>query len=293
MEETMKIKTVSRDEPGFPDKLKNYSGMPQKLYYLGRLPDPSLPSAAVVGARMCSPYGRCQAFRYAKTLGEHQIQVISGLARGIDSEGHKGALETGTPTFAVLGCGIDVCYPASNKWLYRKILEKDGGIISEYPPGTPPKTWAFPARNRLISAFSDAVLIVEAKEKSGSLITASFALEQGKSVYAVPGAVTDELSKGCNKLIFDGAGIAYSPEILLLEWGIFGQKEEKSCEKEKLGLAQDLDLVYSCLDLRPKNLDDLVEKTGYPSAKVSDSLVRLELMGLARECGRQHYVRQI
>ena len=137
------------------------------------------------------------------------------------------------------------------------------------------------------------MLIVEAKEKSGSLITASFALEQGKSVYAIPGAVTDELSKGCNKLIFDGAGIAYCPEILLLEWGISGQKEEKSCEKEKLGLAQDLDLVYSCLDLRPKNLDDLVEKTGYPSAKVSDSLVRLELMGLARECGRQHYVRQI
>ena len=293
MEETMKIKTVSCEEPGFPDKLKNYSGMPKILYYLGRLPDPSLPSAAVVGARMCSPYGRCQAFRYAKTLGEHQIQVISGLARGIDSEGHKGALETGTPTFAVLGCGIDVCYPASNKWLYRKILEKGGGIISEYPPGTPPKAWAFPARNRLISALSDAVLIVEAKEKSGSLITASFALEQGKSVYAIPGAVTDELSKGCNKLIFDGAGIAYCPEILLLEWGISGQKEEKSCEKEKLGLAQDLDLVYSCLDLRPKNLDDLVEKTGYSSAKVSDSLVRLELMGLARECGRQHYVRQI
>ena len=112
-------------------------------------------------------------------------------------------------------------------------------------------------------------------------------------VYAIPGAVNDALSRGCHKLIYDGAGIAYSPEILLDEWGLSVKKKTNLSEKSKLGLATDLDLVYSCLDLRPKNLDDLVEKTGYPSAKVSDSLVRLELMGLARECGRQHYVRQI
>ena len=134
-------------------------------------------------------------------MASYGVQIISGMARGIDAEGHKGALDTDTPTFAVLGSGVDVCYPNSNRWLYQRILEKGGGIISELPPGSPPVNWAFPARNRIISGLSDAVLVVEAKEQSGSLITANFALEHGHSVYALPGAVTEELSRGCNKLI--------------------------------------------------------------------------------------------
>ena len=170
-----KIKCLTIEDSNFPDRLRKLSGMPKKLYYIGNLPDPKKPAAAVVGARMCSPYGRCQAFKYARTMASYGVQIISGMARGIDAEGHKGALDTDTPTFAVLGSGVDVCYPNSNRWLYQRILEKGGGIISELPPGSPPVNWAFPARNRIISGLSDAVLVVEAKEQSGSLITANFA----------------------------------------------------------------------------------------------------------------------
>ena len=152
-------------------------------------------------------------------------------------------------------------------------------------------TYSFPARNRIISALSDAVLVVEAKENSGSLITAGFALEQGKMVYAIPGAVTDTLSRGCHKLIYDGAGIAYCPEIILEELGIGAEKALQTDEKNNLGLASDLNLVYSCLDLRPKNPDYIVRKTGFSPAQVSNCLVELTLQGLIRESGRHYYVR--
>lgn len=168
-------------------------------------------------------------------MASYGVQIISGMARGIDAEGHKGALDTDTPTFAVLGSGVDVCYPNSNRWLYQRILEK-AADHQRASPGSPPVNWAFPARNRIISGLSDAVLVVEAKEQSGSPITANFALEHGHSVYALPGAVTEELSRGCNKLIFDGAGIAYSPEIMLMEWES-RQKQTSKCGKKKLGLA--------------------------------------------------------
>ncbi|MBQ7372893.1 MAG: DNA-processing protein DprA [Blautia sp.] len=294
MEETLSYSVckVKNTEADYPPKLKNYPDMPEVLYCRGTLPDPEKPSIAIVGARACSPYGRVQAFRYARALSQAGVQVISGLAYGIDAESHKGALRGETPTFAVLGCGADCCYPKNNRKLYEEILWKDGGIISEYSPGTPAVAWHFPARNRIISALADVVLVVEAKDHSGSLITARYALEQGKSVYAIPGAVSDELSLGCHKLIYDGAGIAYSPEILLCEWGILNKNDKKQDEKKKLGLASDLNMVYSCLDLRPKNPDYIVRKTGFPAWKVSNLLLELQLMGLIRENGRHYYVRQ-
>ena len=265
--------------------------MPDMLYYIGRLPDDNRPTAAIVGARMCSPYGRIQAFNYGRFLSENGVQVISGMAAGIDAEGHKGALEGGTPTFAVLGNGVDICYPSSSRSIYRRIPEKNGGIISEYLPGTPGRAYHFPARNRIISGLADVVVVVEAKEKSGSLITAACALEQGKTVYAVPGAVNDALSRGCHKLIYDGAGIAYSPEVLLDEWGLSVKKKTILKGKTKLGLATDLDLVYSCLDLRPKNLDQIITETGFSPGKTAGILAQLTLMGLVRETGTQHYIR--
>lgn len=285
------IRCITKDDPEYPVKMKQYPSMPNKLYVKGRLPLAEKPAVAVIGARMCSPYGRIQAFRYAKVLSEAGIQIISGMALGIDSEGHKGALEGKMPTFAVLGSGVDVCYPRANRKLYERILWEGGGVISECPPGTQPMPWCFPARNRIISALADAVLIVEAKENSGSLITAGFALEQGKMVYAIPGAVTDALSRGCHKLIYDGAGIAYSPEIILEELEICTKTDIKSDEKNDLGLASDLNMVYSCLDLRPKNPDYIVRKTGFSPAQVSNCLVELTLRGLIRECGRYYYVR--
>lgn len=293
MEETQKkeIRCAEKNSSIYPERLREISGMPEKLYYIGRFPDDNEPTAAIVGARLCSPYGRIQAFKYGRFLSEHGVQVISGMAAGIDSEGHKGAMEGGTPTFAVLGNGVDICYPASSRNIYRRIPEKNGGILSEYEPGTRGRAYFFPARNRIISGLADLVLVVEAKEKSGSLITAACALEQGKTVYAIPGAVNDELSRGCHKLIYDGAGIAYTPEVLLDEWGLSVKKKTKFSGKTKLGLATDLDLVYSCLDLRPKNLDQIIRKTGLSPGKTAGILSQLILMGLVRETGRQYYIR--
>ncbi|CBL18447.1 DNA-processing protein DprA [Ruminococcus sp. SR1/5] len=226
-----RIRCARKDSSVYPARLQELPGMPKQLYYIGRFPDDDKPTAAIVGARLCSPYGRIQAFNYGKFLSEHGVQVISGMAAGIDAEGHKGALEGGTPTFAVLGNGVDICYPSSSRGIYRRIPEKNGGIISEYEPGTKGRAYYFPARNRIISGLADLVLVVEAKEKSGSLITATCALEQGKMVYAIPGAVNDALSRGCHKLIYDGAGIAYSPEILLDEWGLSVKKRQICLKK--------------------------------------------------------------
>lgn len=290
MEEKFKIHCIDKNSSSYPKRLKELNGMPEKLYVKGRIPDDNLPSAAIVGARMCSAYGRMQAFRYAKVLSEYGVQIISGLAYGIDAEAHLGALEGKEATYAVLGNGVDICYPVRNQRLYERILSNSGGIISEYPEGVPVKKYHFPERNRIISGLADLVLVVEAKEKSGSLITAQCALDQGKTVYALPGSVQEELSKGCHRLIYDGAGIAYEPEVLLGEWGISVENMKKR-EKRKIGLASDLKLVYSCLDLRPKNMDFLIDRTGFSPEKVSNLLMELEVLGLAREAGRHYYIK--
>ena len=288
-EKTLRISSKSAE---YPEKLNNYPKMPEILFVKGRLPDRKKPSIAIVGARACSTYGRIQAFRYAKVLSSAGVQIISGMAYGIDAEAHKGALEGGTATYAVLAGGVDICYPAGNKALYERILREGGGIISEQPPGMRARNYFFPARNRIISGLADMVLIVEAREKSGSLITAQWALDKGKTVYAIPGPVNEELSIGCHKLIYDGAGIAYSPEILLRELGMNYENKVKSDSKNDLGLASDLKLVYSCLDLRPKSTDFLIQKTGLPPRQVGSLLLELKLSGLIREIGRHYYIKE-
>ena len=287
-----KILRISSKSAEYPEKLNNYPKMPEILFVKGRLPDRKKPSIAIVGARACSTYGRIQAFRYAKVLSSAGVQIISGMAYGIDAEAHKGALEGGTATYAVLAGGVDICYPAGNKALYERILREGGGIISEQPPGMRARNYFFPARNRIISGLADMVLIVEAREKSGSLITAQWALDQGKTVYAIPGPVNEELSIGCHKLIYDGAGIAYSPEILLRELGMNYENKVKSDSKNDLGLASDLKLVNSCLDLRPKSTDFLIQKTGLPPRQVGSLLLELKLSGLIREIGRHYYIKE-
>ena len=287
-----RIRQISSKSAEYPQKLNNYPKMPEILFVKGNLPDAKKPTAAIVGARACSPYGRIQAFRYAKILSSAGVQIISGMAYGVDAEAHKGALEGGTPTYAVLAGGVDICYPSGNRPLYARILRENGGILSEQPPGMRARNYFFPARNRIISGLADLVLIVEAREKSGSLITAQWALDQGKIVYAVPGPVNEALSMGCHKLIYDGAGIAYSPEILLRELGLNCENKVKSPEKNDLGLASDLKLVYSCLDLRPKSTDFLIQKTGLPPEKIGSLLLELELSGLVREIGRHYYIKE-
>lgn len=217
----------------YPEKLKRISDYPYALYVKGSLPDKAAKKAALVGARRCTPYGEKYAVDFGKVLAEHGVQIISGMARGVDGMGHRGALLGNGKTFAVLGCGVDVCYPREHIGLYVDILEQGGGIISEMPPGTPPFPQNFPARNRIISGLSDVVLVMEAGEKSGSLITVDLALEQGREVYALPGPVNSRMSIGCNELIRQGAGILLSPEMFLEELGLSGKKTEKEGKNDK------------------------------------------------------------
>ena len=202
--------------PGYPMRLRNIPDMPGALYVKGKLPDDNKKSLAIIGARNCSDYGIRMAEEFAGFLGGKGIQIISGMAKGVDGVSQSAALDAGGESFGVLGCGVDICYPASNRILYNQLVEK-GGVISAYSPGTMPQRQFFPPRNRIISGLSDALLVIEAREKSGTLITVDMALEQGRDVYALPGRVGDAISEGCNRLIAAGAGMALSPEMLLAE----------------------------------------------------------------------------
>ncbi len=208
------IRFISRIEKDFPDKLKNIPNAPFAIYVKGRLPNPKLPTVSIIGARMCSDYGRFMARNFGRGLALSKVQIISGMAKGIDAVAQKAALEAGGDSFGVLGCGVDICYPEENRGVYEGLCS-GGGLISEYPPGTKPTAQLFPPRNRIISALSDVVLVVEARKKSGTQITVDTALEQGREVLAVPGRVTDRLSDGCNYLIGQGAGIAMDVEDVL------------------------------------------------------------------------------
>lgn len=251
--------------PDYPQKLKEIPDSPWGLYVLGKLPDREQASVAIVGARQCSEYGKMMADQLGKKLGEREIPVVSGMARGIDGISQMAALETGGESFAVLGCGVDVCYPKENRKLYECLKEK-GGILSEYPPGTRPLAAFFPPRNRIISGLCDVLVVVEAKEKSGTLITVDMALEQGKEVLVVPGRITDALSRGCNRLVKQGAGIVTSLEdiISLLPEG---QKHTGRIDIEektvKLSFANELEKrVYGLLDFAPKNIEQIWQEYG-------------------------------
>ena len=285
------IECIERDNPRYPGRLRQLTGMPKRLFVRGNLPRDEQPSVAVVGARMCSAYGSRQAFLFSRELSRAGVQVISGLAMGVDGQAHSGALEGGTSTFGVLGCGVDVCYPRQHWSLYRQVWQS-GGLISEQPPGRKPLGRYFPARNRIISGLADVVLVVEAREKSGSLITVDFALEQGKSVYALPGPVDSQLSLGCHRLLEQGAGIAWSVQTLLEEWGLHEKRESALSEKGQLRLARDLDLVYSGLDLQPKSLQDIVKITHFSASNAVKCLTELELEGLVERIGHNFYVKK-
>lgn len=207
---------VAEGERQYPARLKRISDPPYVLYCAGQLPQEEKKAVALIGARDCTEYGRYMAGQFSAAFARAGVQVISGMARGIDGIGQTAALKEGGYSLGVLGCGVDICYPRENKELYEMLLAS-GGVCSEYPPGTGPRGILFPPKNRIISGLSDAVLVVEAREKSGTLITVDMALEQGKEVYALPGRATDPLSGGCNRLIRQGAGLVLSPEELLGE----------------------------------------------------------------------------
>lgn len=284
------VQMVTIGENGYPSKLRDISSPPYALYFKGKLPSEEKLSIAIVGARRCSAYGEAMAKKFAMELAYNDIQIISGLARGIDGAGQRAALEVGGDTFGILGSGVDQCYPMENYRLYQALQEK-GGIISEQPLGMKPLRQNFPARNRIISGLADVVLVIETKEESGSLITADMALEQGKDVYALPGQITSTLSQGCHNLIKQGAGILLSPEDLLQELGVFRKGKMKKKTENKLALATQENMVYSCLDFEPKNPDQISKLTGLQVSQILNVLMDLELRGYVGEVSKNYYVK--
>ena len=205
----------------------------------------------------------------------------------MDSVAHQGAVDAGGRTYAILGCGVDICYPPENKYLYDRIIEQ-GAVLSEYPPGTRPNAWQFPERNRLISGMADCVVITEARQKSGSLITVKHALEQGVDVCAVPGRINDVLSNGCNRLIQEGAFPATSTLDILFNMGINVKKNEKT----KIFLEKQNEVLYSVLDLQPQTPDEIMQKTGMNRGTVYEGLLWLLMHGLAEEPVKNYYIRK-
>ncbi len=277
-------------EADYPKRLLPYKDAPFAIFYKGKLPDENKKTVAIVGARRCSGYGEKYAAKYGELLARCGAQVISGLALGIDSIAQRAALEACGASYGILGCGVDICYPRSNIGLYHD-LTSQGGVLSELPIGTPPLALHFPLRNRIISGLSDVVLIIEAKERSGSLITADLALEQGKEVYALPGMVDSELSKGCNELIKQGAGLLNNQEEFMREIGILIQNTPINVKESKKILETEEKLVYSCLCLDVKSLDWIIQESKLPIQSVINALVSLELKGYIKEISRNYYIK--
>jgi DNA processing protein len=258
-----------------PPLLRAIHDPPPKLYLRGDGDRDllSLAAVAIVGARACSPYGAQVARMLGRELAAAGVVVVSGLARGVDGEAHRGALEAGGRTVAVLGCGIDRDYPAAHTTLAREIA---GGslLVSEYEPGVEPAPWRFPARNRIIAGLCAATIVVEARERSGALITADFALEEGREVFAVPGEITSALSAGTNALLRLGATPLTSAADVLESLGI----ELPSAARPAIG-----EVAASVLERLPASADELVRSSGLSAGEVAAAIAELEIAGLASE----------
>ena len=286
------IRFVSVLDEEYPRRLKYLTDAPMGLYVKGELPGEEAPSVAIIGARNCSNYGKQVAEYMGSALSRNGILVISGLAAGIDGAGHRGALRESNPTFGVLGCGVNICYPKENYCLYEAMVSC-GGILSEYKLGEAPSPGNFPMRNRIISGLSDVILVVEAREKSGSLITVEYALEQGKEVFAIPGPISSSLSKGCNRLIKAGAGMVTSPDDILDFFQLKNDKKLRVHEKNEKSLAKNEKMLYSCLDLTPKYIEQIMAECGLPIGVCMSILLELELGGYVTQPASHYYARTI
>lgn len=267
----------------YPEMLKYIHDPPLVLYVRGRLPQ--MNSIAIVGSRKASGYGIETAVKLAKDLAYSGILVVSGMARGIDTAAHCGALNAGGRTAAVLGCGVDIAYPPENSRLMERITES-GAVLSEYPPGTPPATFHFPCRNRIISGMTLGTVVVEAGNKSGSLITAHNAMEQGRDVFAVPGDITHYNSMGTNRLIKDGAKMVLSVDDILEELH-FGISPIKGKQKKKRGRGDELSAegkkIINALKLEDLYDEEISIKTGISAAELFGLLLDLELKGMIQK----------
>ena len=319
--ERLGIQIVTISDAIYPNRLRNIFDPPCLLYVRGRLPNVDDEAAvAVVGTRDCTPYGVSCAEKLGYGLASGGALVVSGLARGIDSAALRGALRAGGTVAAVLGNGLDVVYPKENRYLYEDVAAS-GALISEYPPGTPPEGRHFPVRNRILSGLSLAALVVEAPERSGALITAASAMEQGRDVFAVPGPIDAPASVGCNRLIRDGAGLvtdawdilsAYEarfPERLHRdeareEPAVLGYQARQKAEpkevppslslsKNDLSLTDDQILLLRTLTEEPVLVDDLIEQTQIPTRRVLSALTVLEIEHLVEQHAGKRYTRRV
>ncbi len=282
------IKTISIEDKNYPKALKEIKDPPGVLYYRGEiLPEENC--FAIVGTRRFSPYGKQVALEIAGDSAEAGLTIVSGLAPGIDSFAHQAVIERGKRTIAVLGTGLDEksIYPQSNLKLAEKILETGGCLISEYPPGTPGSNFTFPQRNRIISGLSLGVLVVEAKQKSGALITANWAKKQGRKVFAVPGPIHSLNSKGCHYLIKNGAKLVESANDILKELNLGCLKLH--FKQGVVGETGEENLILEALKEEALDIDKIIEKTKLSAAEVASTLAILEIKGKVRNLGGNIY----
>src|SRR5512135_1637815 len=282
------IQIITWQDEGYPHRLKEIDQPPPVLYARGALLPEDDFAVAIVGTRRISPYGRQVTEELAAYLAGNGITVISGLARGVDAAAHTAALRAGGRTLAVLGCGVDRIYPPENRSLAEQMIEH-GAILSDYPVGTAPEATNFPPRNRIISGLSLAVVVIEAGETSGALITAEFAAEQGREVFAVPGSILAPQSKGTNKLIQTGALPLLTADDLLQALNLTRVSAQKSARQILPADGVERQLL-SALGSEPMHVDDLRNQTGLPVEQVSAALVMMELKGMVRQVGAMHYV---
>lgn len=278
------VRCVPFGDPAFPAALRDIPDAPTALYVIGRLPSDEELCISIVGARGCTAHGMQTAELLARGLACSGVSIVSGMARGIDSCAHQGCLDGGGRTYTVLGCGPDICYPAENMNLYMEI-QKEGGIISEFIPGTKPSGPHFPMRNRIIAALSAGTAVVEARERSGSLITADLALGYGRDIFAVPGRPDDALSAGCNHLIRSGARPVCGAEDILREYDM----QVRSTVMQN-GMSGSSKAILSCIGLTDCSADDIAARTGMPIEQVMSGLTMLELTGRIRRIGKNRYM---
>src|SRR6266542_1514810 len=286
--ESQGIKTLTWKDAAYPQRLKEIEQPPPVLYIRGEyLPD-DLFAVAIVGTRRVTPYGRQITEELSSYLASNGITVVSGLARGVDAIAHQTALKSGGRTIGVLGSGVDKIYPPEHRQLAERIMES-GAIVSDYAPGTPPDASNFPPRNRIISGLSLAVVVIEAGETSGALITAEFAAEQGREVFAVPGSILAPQSKGTNKLIQNGALPLLSVNDLMQALNLTRMGEHKAARKIIPADETEARLM-NVLSTEPLHVDEIRTQTELPIEKVSAALALMELKGMVRQVGGMNYV---
>ena len=281
------IEAVVYGMQGYPSRLLHIPDAPFCIYHKGHLPPEDMLCVSVIGARDCSEYGAHVAKELGKELGKSNICLVSGMARGIDGISQSAALDAGGLSFGVFGCGVDICYPKNHKNLYER-LQSSGGILSTYLPGTQPRPELFPPRNRIVSGLSEAVVVIEARQKSGTLITVEMALEQGRDVYAVPGRITDRLSDGCNRLLTEGAGVFTSPkdfvDMLADKFPNRGIERKDKLDKEGCIAMTDAEKqLYQVLDYMPKSIEEICSKVKMTLQDAMGPMMMLCIKGLAIE----------